>query len=86
MLIMLETFNVPAMHVAIQAAPHPYAYGCTTGIVMDFGYGVPHAVPIYEAHVLTYEILRLDLTGWELTKYIMKILTMCGHSCTSVAE
>ena len=35
--IMFETFNVPAMYVAIQAVLSLYASGCTTGIVMDSG-------------------------------------------------
>merc|ERR1711962_1119271 len=35
--IMFETFNMPAMYVAIQAVLSLYASGRTTGIVMDSG-------------------------------------------------
>merc|ERR1719374_435372 len=64
--ISFETFNSPAMYVCIQAVLSLYASGRTTGLVLDIGDGVSHAVPIYEGYALPHAILRPAFLGMEV--------------------
>ena len=84
--IMFETFNTPAMYIAIQAMLSLYSSGRTTGMVLECGHGVSYTVPIYDGCVLPHAILRLNLAGHDLTCYLMQILREQGHSFTTTAE
>jgi actin beta/gamma 1 len=84
--IMFETFNTPAFYTATQSALALYASGRTTGLVLDIGYGVTHAVPIYEGMEISHAISRLDLAGRDLTDYLMKLLATRRYIFSTTEE
>ncbi|NWH43578.1 ACT1 protein, partial [Fregata magnificens] len=84
--ITFEGFMVSAMRVAVQATPALCASARITGIVVDGGDGVSHTVPIYEGYCLPHAVSRLDIAGWDITKYFMKLLLESGHTFVSTAE
>lgn len=84
--ILAETYNSPAMFVANSAVLALYASGRSTGIVLDIGEGVTHAVPIYEGYALPHAIVRMDLAGGDLTDYMKEILSERGYGFDTPAE
>jgi len=84
--IMFETFNTPAIYVAMQGVLSLYASGRATGIVLESGEGVSHTVPIYEGYALPHAILRANLAGCDLTDYLMEMLTKRNYSFTTAAD
>lgn len=84
--ILFETFNVPAIHTSIQAVLSLYASGRTTGIVLDSGDGVSHAVPVYEGFAMPSSIRRIDVAGRDVTEYLQTLLRKSGYVFHTSAE
>uniref|UniRef100_F6TVZ8 Uncharacterized protein n=1 Tax=Ciona intestinalis TaxID=7719 RepID=F6TVZ8_CIOIN len=84
--IFFETFNVPAFFVSIQAVLSLYSAGKITGLVLDAGDGVTHAVPIYEGFSLPHSIIRTDIAGRDVTKYLQLLLRKEGFNFKTSAE
>ena len=63
-----------------------YATGRTTGVVLDSGDGVTHAVPIYEGFSLPHSIMRSDVAGRDVTKYLQLLLRKEGYIFKTSSE
>ncbi|KAJ1922134.1 actin [Tieghemiomyces parasiticus] len=81
--IMFKTFNAPAFYVGIPAVFSLYASGRTTGVVLDLGDDVSHAVSIYEGFASRDAVVCLDLAGRKLTDYLGHALHQRGYSFTA---
>jgi centractin len=84
--IFFETFNVPALFFAPQSVLSLYASGRTTGVVLDVGEGVTHAVPVYEGFALPHSITRSDLGGFDVTQQMQLQLRRSGLNLTTTSE
>jgi hypothetical protein len=84
--ILFETFNVPALYNSVQAVLSLYASGRTTGIVLDVGDGVSHAVPVYDGFAIPNSIRRIDVAGRDITEYLQTQLRKAGYIFHTSAE
>lgn len=84
--VLFEHFNVPALYLAPQAILSLYASGRTTGLVVDVGDGVSHAVPVYEGFAVQHAITRMDVAGRDVTERLGLLLRRAGCSLTTSAE
>lgn len=83
---LFETFNVPSLYIALQAMLSLYASGRTTGLVLDSGEGVTHAVPIYRGFVVPHAIKRTDIAGRTVTNHLATLLRKSGYRFHTSAE
>uniref|UniRef100_A0A3B3TEI5 Actin related protein 3B n=1 Tax=Paramormyrops kingsleyae TaxID=1676925 RepID=A0A3B3TEI5_9TELE len=80
--IMFETFNVPGLYVAVQAVlalaaswtSRAVGERTLTGIVIDSGDGVTHAIPVAEGYVIGSCIKHIPIAGRDITYFIQQLL------------
>lgn len=84
--IFFETFRAPALFFAPPAVLSLYASGRTTGVVLDVGEGVTHAVPVYEGFALPHSVTRSDIAGRDVTRQMQLQLRRSGLTFTTTAE
>jgi centractin len=84
--ILFESFNVPALFISMQAVLSLYSTGRTTGVVLDAGDGVTHAVPIYEGFAMPHSIMRVDIAGRDVSRYLRLLLRKEGINFRTTAE
>lgn len=54
--------------------------------MLDIGDGVSHSVPIYEGFALQHSIMRTDIAGRDVTRYMKLLLRREGKIFKTSAE
>ncbi|KAJ1450252.1 actin-like protein [Pelagophyceae sp. CCMP2097] len=84
--MLFEHFNVPALYLAPQAILSLYASGRTTGLVLDVGDGVAHAVPVYEGFAVPHAVTRMDVAGRDVGDRLTLLLRRADCVLSTSAE
>ena len=70
--------------ICLMLHSHRYSSGRTTGIVLDSGDGVTHAVPVFEGFSMPHAIRRVDVAGRYVAWHVTSISTLkCRSTATS---
>jgi centractin len=84
--IFFESLRTPALFFTPPSVLSLYASGRTTGVVLDVGEGVTHAVPVYEGFALRHSVTRSDVAGRDVTRQLQLHLRRAGLCFTTTAE
>jgi len=83
---LFETFHVPKAYLSNKAELALYASGRITGTVLHIEEGAIYAVSIDDGKIIKEADVTAEVGGYDLTEYLIKILTERGYSFTTTAE
>ena len=84
--VMFEKFGFDGMRVEVQAMLTLYAQGLLTGLVLDSGDGVTHAVAVFDGFCMPHLTKRLDVAGRHITRYLIKLMLLRGYAFNRTAD
>lgn len=77
---MFETFEVPSMFLGVQSNLALYATGRTTGLAVDIGEEVSHAVPVIDSYSnIPHRISRSNVGGKDVTSQMLELMGQRGN-------
>lgn len=84
--VMFEKYGFSALFMQIQAVLTLYAQGLLTGLVLDSGDGVSHAVPVVDGYAFHHVMKRLNVAGRHVTNYLVELLMRRGYALNRTAD
>ncbi|ORC86100.1 actin-like protein [Trypanosoma theileri] len=84
--LMMETFHVHSLFLGAAPVLSLYAYGLTTGLVLDSGRDRTVAVPVHEGYALGRHLATAPVAGSALTNHLATLLRREGYSLGTPLE
>ena len=83
---MFETYQVPAFHLAFEAALCLMSLGRNCGTILNIGDGCTYVASFWESYTPLHSVKRHDFGGKDLTRYLQHLLYKKGYSFTTSSE
>jgi len=77
--IMFERFGLSEAYIQGQAVLSLYSQGLLSGLVLESGHGITHAVPVFDGYTDPLLAQRLPVAGRHITHYLLELLQRRGH-------
>lgn len=72
--LLFETFNVQKIHIANSSMLGLFAYGKTSGLVVDSGFNITTSVPVYEGFPLQHASIKMNIGGEDLSIKLLEMI------------
>jgi actin beta/gamma 1 len=72
--LLFETFNVQNIHIANSSMLGLFAYGKTSGLIVDSGFNITSSVPLYEGFPLHHASIKLNYGGEDISKSLLQMI------------
>ena len=72
--LLFETFNVQNIHIANSSMLGLFAYGKTSGLIVDSGFNITSSVPLYEGFPLHHASIKLNFGGEDISKSLLQMI------------
>ena len=84
--IMFEKFNVSGLYITNPSILSLYSFGRFTGMAIGSGEYSTNFIPIFDGYSLPHAAIKLDISGKDLTEYMVKLLKEIGQRFMTNAE
>ena len=72
--LLFEVFNVQNIHIANSSMLGLFAYGKTSGLVVDSGFNITSSVPLYEGFPLHHASIKLNYGGEDISNSLLSMI------------